>query len=48
MAAQAKLLSKLAAEENHLHGLADIAGHGRVDFEARVKEVKEAITILNY
>jgi hypothetical protein len=43
---QAKILRKLAAEENQLKGLTEIGNCEMIDFNTRVKEVEEAITML--
>ena len=41
------ILGKLAADENHLKGLVEVPGKV-VNFDERVKEVAEALTMLRY
>jgi hypothetical protein len=45
---QSVTLGKLAAQENHLKGLADMPGPVILNFAERVKEVEETITMLKY
>ncbi|KAL2056561.1 hypothetical protein ABVK25_002955 [Lepraria finkii] len=45
---QGMLVGKLAAEENHLKGLAVLPGFCITDFEERLKEVAEVIQALQY
>ena len=45
---QSVILGKLAADENHLKGLVEVPGKVVVNFDERVKEVAEALTILRY
>lgn len=42
------ILGKLAADENHLKGLVEVPGKVVVNFDERVKEVAEALTMLKY
>jgi hypothetical protein len=42
------ILGKLAADENHLKGLVKAPGKEVVNFDERVKEVAEALTMLKY
>ena len=45
---QSVMLEKLAAEENHLKDLAEVPGLVFLNFDERVKEVEEALTMLKY
>jgi hypothetical protein len=45
---QSVILGKLAADENHLKGLVEVPGKVIVNFDERVKEVAEALTMLRY
>ena len=45
---QSVILGKLAADENHLKGLVEVTGKVVVNFDERVKEVAEALTMLRY
>jgi len=45
---QSVILRKLAADENHLKGLVEVPGKVVVNFDERVKEVAEALTMLRY
>jgi predicted component of type VI protein secretion system len=42
------ILGKLAADENHLKGFIEVPGKVAVNFNERVKEVAEALTMLKY
>ncbi|KAF4624712.1 hypothetical protein G7Y89_g13457 [Cudoniella acicularis] len=42
------ILGKLAADENHLKSLVEVPGKVVVNFDERVKEVAEALTMLKY
>jgi ABC-type Na+ transport system ATPase subunit NatA len=45
---QSVILGKLAAEENHLKGFAEVPGLAVSNIDERVKEVGEALTMLKY
>jgi predicted component of type VI protein secretion system len=45
---QSVILGKLAADENHLKGLVEVPEKVVVNFDERVKEVAEALTMLRY
>ena len=45
---QSVILGKLAADENHLKGLVEVPGKVAVNFDERLKEVAEALTMLKY
>ena len=45
---QSLTLGKLAADENHVKGVAEIPGLVIINFAERVKEVEEALTMLKY
>ena len=42
------ILGKLAADENHFKGLVKIPGAAALNFDERVKETEEALTMLKY
>ncbi|KAF8862725.1 hypothetical protein BDZ45DRAFT_739037 [Acephala macrosclerotiorum] len=45
---QSVILGKLAADENHFKGLVKIPGVAALNFDERVKETEEALTMLKY
>ena len=45
---QSVILEKLAAEENHLKGFAEVPGLAVSNFDERAREVGEALTMLKY
>jgi hypothetical protein len=45
---QLVILGKLATDENHLKGLVEVPRKVVVNFDERVKEVAEALTMLRY
>jgi hypothetical protein len=45
---QSVILGKLAADDNYLKGLVEVPGKVVVNFDERVKEVAEALTMLRY
>jgi hypothetical protein len=45
---QSVILGKLAADENHVKGLVEIPGVGALNFDERVRETEEALTMLKY
>ena len=42
------MLRRLAAEENHIKGLAEVPGLVLLNFDERVKEVEEALTMFKF
>lgn len=45
---QSVMLGKLAAEENHLKGYAEVPGLVVLNFDERVREKEEALTMLKF
>jgi len=45
---QGMILGKLAAEENHLKGLAETSNRSIANFDDRVREVEEVIRSMQY